>query len=569
MSTMFALLRTYPTRSALMLIALIVAGAAEGLSLTALLPLLSVAAGESVDGDVNEFVVDLLARVHLEPTVGAILIVIVFGITAKSGLLLIANSQVGYTVARIATDFRVALIDALLASEWQYFVKQRTGALANSVATEAYRAAIGFEYGARVLSLALQVVVYAGVAMLVSWQATMVSLAFGALFTLALHSLLRVARRAGLKQTQLMRELLSYLTDVLSSVKPLKAMARDRAPDAILKRQTGDLEHATRRDVMSRETLRALQEPILATLAALGLYFALAVWSLKLSQVMVLVFLLVRLLGLVNKMQRMYQRVVVQESAYWALRETAEQARASSEQTSGTKTPTIAHSIELSDVDFAYGDHNIFDDLQLEIPARTLTVLAAPSGAGKSTLLDLLCGLLKPQHGSILIDGVPLDDIDLRAWRRMIGYVPQETILLHDSILNNVIIGEPDLTEADAARALKQAGIWDFIERLPHGLDTVVGERGGQISGGQRQRIAIARALAHQPQVLILDEPTSSLDRETERRICETLRMLANELTVVAASHQHSLLEAADRVISLEDGKATLLTRGSHDSVSA
>ena len=366
-----------------------------------------------------------------------------------------------------------------------------------------------------------------------------------------------------------MRELLSYLTDVLSSVKPLKAMARDRAPDAILKRQTGDLEHATRRDVMSRETLRALQEPILATLAALGLYFALAVWSLKLSQVMVLVFLLVRLLGLVNKMQRMYQRVVVQESAYWALRETAEQARASSEQTSGTKTPTIAHSIELSDVDFAYGDHNIFDDLQLEIPARTLTVLAAPSGAGKSTLLDLLCGLLKPQHGSILIDGVPLDDIDLRAWRRMIGYVPQETILLHDSILNNVIIGEPDLTEADAARALKQAGIWDFIERLPHGLDTVVGERGGQISGGQRQRIAIARALAHQPQVLILDEPTSSLDRETERRICETLRMLANELTVVAASHQHSLLEAADRVISLEDGKATLLTRGSHDSVSA
>ena len=196
MSTMFALLRTYPTRSALMLIALIVAGAAEGLSLTALLPLLSVAAGESVDGDVNEFVVDLLARVHLEPTVGAILIVIVFGITAKSGLLLIANSQVGYTVARIATDFRVALIDALLASEWQYFVKQRTGALANSVATEAYRAAIGFEYGARVLSLALQVVVYAGVAMLVSWQATMVSLAFGALFTLALHSLLRVARRA-------------------------------------------------------------------------------------------------------------------------------------------------------------------------------------------------------------------------------------------------------------------------------------------------------------------------------------------------------------------------------------
>lgn len=569
MSTLFALLRTYPARSALMLIALLIAGAAEGLSLTALLPLLSVAAGETVDGDLNEFVVGLLARVQLEPTIGTILIVIVLGITTKSGLLLIANSQVGYTVARIATDFRVALIDALLASEWQYFVKQRTGALANSVATEAYRAAIGFEYGARFLSLALQVFIYTGVALMVSWQATTVSLAFGALFTLALHSLLRMARRAGLKQTQLMRELLSYLTDVLGSVKPLKAMARDRAADAILKRQTGDLEQATRRDVMSRETLRALQEPILACLAALGLYFALTVWSLKLSAVMVLVFLLVRLLGLVNKMQRTYQRVIVQESAYWALRQTAEQALASSEQTTGTQTPTITRSISLRDITFTYGEHRIFENLQLDIPARTLVVLAAPSGTGKSTLLDLLCGLLKPQQGSIRIDDTPLEDIDLRAWRRMIGYVPQETVLLHDSILNNVIIGEPDLTEADAARALQQAGMWDFIERMPHGLDTVVGERGGQISGGQRQRIAIARALAHQPQILILDEPTSSLDRESERLICETLRVLARELTVVAASHQHSLLDAADRVISLEEGKATLLTNGSRDSLSA
>jgi ATP-binding cassette, subfamily C, bacterial len=569
MTTVFALLRTYPARSAIMLVALIVAGAAEGLSLTALLPLLSVAAGESVDGNLNEFVVGLLARARLEPTVGAILIVIVCGITLKSSLLLVANSQVGYTVARIATDFRVALIDALLASKWQYFVRQRTGALANSVATEAYRAAIGFEYGARFLSLALQVVVYAGIALMVSWQATTVSLAFGALFTLALHSLLRVARHAGTKQTQLMRELLSYLTDVLSSVKPLKAMARDRAADAILKSQTGDLEDATRRDVMSRETLRALQEPILASLAALGLYFALTIWSLRLSEVMVLVFILVRLLGLVNKMQRTYQRVVVQESAYWALRQTAEQALASSEHAGGTKIPTIDHSIRLRDVAFAYGDHRIFEDLQLEIPARNLIVIAAPSGTGKSTLLDLLCGLLKPQHGSILIDEVPLDEIDLRAWRRMIGYVPQETVLLHDSILNNVIIGEPDLTDADAARALKQAGMWDFIERLPDGLDTVVGERGGQISGGQRQRIAVARALAHQPQILILDEPTSSLDHETERLICETLRALAKELTVVAASHQHSLIEAADRVVSLEDGHATLLSSRSHDSVSA
>ena len=406
MNTMFALLRTYPGRSALMLTALIVAGAAEGLSLTALLPLLSVATGEPVKGGINDIVLEVLRQLGIEPSVGAILVFIVCGIAIKSLLVLVANSQVGYTVARIATDFRVALIDALLASQWQYFVKQRTGALANSVATEAYRAATGFEYGARVISLLLQVSVYTIVALMVSWPATLAALAIGAIFVVALHSLLRIARRAGLKQTQLNRELLSYLTDVLGSVKPLKAMARDHAAEAMLKQQTGDLERATRREVMSRETLRALQEPILATLAALGLYFALSMWGLGLSEVMVLVFILVRLLGLVNKTQRQYQRVVTQESAYWALRKTVEQALAAGETANGTKTPTIDDSIRLEDIGFAYGEHRVFDSLDLEIPARSLVVLTAPSGAGKSTLLDLLCGLLKPQHGSIPLRGI-------------------------------------------------------------------------------------------------------------------------------------------------------------------
>ena len=568
MRTMFELLRTYPARSAIMLLALIVAGVAEGFSLTALPPLLSIAAGETVEGPLNEFVLDALARVHIAPTLGAILMVIVGGIALKSMLVLIANSQVGYTVARIATDFRIALIDALLASEWQYFLKLRAGALANSVATEAYRAAAGFEHGTRVISLGLQLVVYTGVALLVSWQATLVSLAFGGLFIVALNSLLRMARRAGLRQTQLMRELLAYLTDVLGSVKPLKAMARDHAADAILKRQTGELEHATRREIMSSETLRALQEPILAMLAAVGLYFALSVWGLKLSEVMVLVFLLVRLLGLANKIQRQYQRVLVQESAYWALRQTAEQARAAGETNSGTRTPVLEHAINLRGVGFAYGEHAIFDDLGLEIPAPGLTVIAAPSGSGKSTLLDLLCGLLKPRSGTILIDDVALDEIDLRAWRRLIGYVPQETVLLHDTILNNVVIGEPDLTVADATRALKQAGVWDFIARMPHGVDTVVGERGGQVSGGQRQRIAIARALVHRPQILILDEPTSALDPESERLICATLTQLASELTVIAASHQRVLLDAADHVIALNGGKASVTPREARDSIS-
>ncbi len=563
MGTMIALLKTYPTRSAIMLLALVVAGVAEGFSLTAMLPLLSVAAGDPVEEGIGTVVLDALDSVNIEPTIGAMLLLIVSGIVVKSALVLLANSQVGYTVARVATDFRLTLIDSLLASEWQYFLRQRTGALANSIATEAYRAATGFEYGARVIALFLQVVVYASVALMVSWQATVVALAAGALLSIPLNSLLRAARRAGHRQTQLMRSLLSYLTDVLSCVKPLKAMARDHAADAILRQQTGELEQAARQEVMSKAALRALQEPILAALAALGLYVALTVWGLQLAEVLILVFLFVRLLGMINKMQRQYQAVVTQESAYLSLRGAADNAYAAREKATGTQPASFGAAIRLDKVTFSYGERDILCELEGEIPVRSFVAIAAPSGCGKSTLLDLLCGLLKPQSGAILVDEIPLTDIDLREWRKQIGYVPQESVLFHDTIFNNVTIGAPELTRDDARWALEHAGIWNFVEGLPNGLDAIVGERGGQISGGQRQRIAIARALTHRPQLLILDEPTSALDPLSSKSIAETLVHLADQLTVVVASHHPAIIAAADQVIYLHEGK---IIGDDHDS---
>jgi ATP-binding cassette subfamily C protein len=170
--------------------------------------------------------------------------------------------------------------------------------------------------------------------------------------------------------------------------------------------------------------------------------------------------------------------------------------------------------------------------------------------------------LTEPNAGKILIDGKSLHDIDLRKWRHMIGYVSQDTILLHDTIMNNILVGEPALTAADAERALRQAGAWDFVSALPDGMHTVVGERGGLLSGGQRQRIAIARALAHGPVFLIMDEPTSALDPESEKMICETLQHLSRQLTIIAVSHQPAVINAADRVFILSEGEAKALSHG-------
>jgi ATP-binding cassette subfamily C protein len=183
-----------------------------------------------------------------------------------------------------------------------------------------------------------------------------------------------------------------------------------------------------------------------------------------------------------------------------------------------------------------------------------LTVVTGPSGAGKTTIADLIVGLIRAQAGSVLIDDVPIEAVDLGRWRAMIGYVPQDALLMHDSIAVNVTLGDPEIPAADVVAALRAAGAQEFVSALPNGIDTVVGERGLRLSGGQRQRIALARALVRKPALLILDEATTALDPDTEAGICETFRQLRGAVTILAICHQSSLIEIADSVYRVDDG---------------
>jgi len=182
--------------------------------------------------------------------------------------------------------------------------------------------------------------------------------------------------------------------------------------------------------------------------------------------------------------------------------------------------------------------------------------IVGQSGAGKSTLVDVLLGLLHSAQGSILVNGVPLADIR-REWQNSIGYVPQTIYLADDSVRRNVALGIPD-DEIDDSRlwlALESAQLADFIRGLPEQLETLVGERGSKLSGGQRQRIGIARALYHDPQVLILDEATSSLDLDTERGVMNAVESLHGVKTVIIVSHRLSTVEYCNRIYVVDDGR--------------
>jgi ATP-binding cassette subfamily C protein len=278
--------------------------------------------------------------------------------------------------------------------------------------------------------------------------------------------------------------------------------------------------------------------------------------NIPLPELLVMSLLLVKTVTIIGKVQEDLQAVNVSESGYWAIYSAIQDAKAAREETKPGRVPTLKKGIEIRDVTMAFGSKSIFKHASFSVPSGQLTAIIGASGAGKTTLVDLILGLYQPISGEILIDGQPLPDLDVLRWRSMVGYVPQELILFHDSIMSNVTLGEPSYSSADVEHALRQAGAWDFVAQLPDGMDHVVGERGALLSGGQRQRIALARALVHRPQLLILDEATSALDPRTEAEIVRNVRELSNQsgITVLSISHQPAWVTIADQVIRIQDG---------------
>ncbi|MEM8849548.1 MAG: ATP-binding cassette domain-containing protein, partial [Pseudomonadota bacterium] len=236
----------------------------------------------------------------------------------------------------------------------------------------------------------------------------------------------------------------------------------------------------------------------------------------------------------------------------------------------GTADPVFEIACRLDDVTFAHPSRPVLNGVTLTFRKNRTTVLTGPSGSGKTTVADLILGFIAPDRGQVSIDGRPLADLSLKAWRRKVGYVPQELILFNETIYDNITLGDPDLDETAVREALRVAGGLAFVDGLPDGLQTHVGEKGARLSGGQRQRIALARALVERPELLILDEVTSALDPATETAIVENIRALQGSTTIIAITHRAALLDLADQVYALQDGRlapAPALARTAGDVV--
>jgi len=535
---------------------LLLAALFEGVGVAALLPLVTVAVGDAADvGAFGAAVSDVLARLGIGQSLGMLLGVVAAALVLKSLVQAGAMVYVGFAAAERVTELRRDVVAALLEARWSFLLRQRMGRLSTVLASECSRAGELYVQTGTLLALSIQFLTYLGVALFVSWQVAIGALVLGSLVMVGLRSFVRYARRNAAKAVAVQRRLLSIFLDALRSVKPLKAMGQERVFAALLNRNISRARRLQRRAALNREAMSSIQEAAGTVILCAAFYL---LWTMRvapLPELLVSSFLLVRILGMLGKLQKSYKRAVVLERDHTATAELIEHGRRDREPAAGTRTPRFERAIRFENVELRHIDALALEDVTLEIPASRCTVLLGPSGAGKTSIVDLVLGLYRATAGRVLVDDCPLDDFDLHAWRAGIGYVPQEFVLLHDTIRANVALGDDTLTDADVLRALEQAGAAGLVADLPEGLDTRVAEGGARFSGGERQRIALARALVRRPRLLILDEITSALDEHTACEVAEKIRALVGTTTVLAITHRPELLAIADVVHRIEKGR--------------
>ena len=295
-----------------------------------------------------------------------------------------------------------------------------------------------------------------------------------------------------------------------------------------------------------------------ALLIALAFVYSVLILDTGTAQLVVLVYIFSRLWPVFSSWQGQLQNIQSNIPAYETIQESIRELSVKKrENTASGKKIEFAKNLSFHHVGFTYqnGDEEVLRGICFELPYGSVTALVGPSGAGKSTTADLLLGLLSPTKGEILVDGVPLMGEGLNAWCENIGYIPQEPLILNATVRENLLRFHPQASEEEMIEALKQSLAWPFVEKLPEGLDTVLGDMGVRISGGERQRIVLARVLIGKPKLIILDEATSALDYESESFIRETIRSLREKTTVLIIAHRMATIRGADRAIVLLNGE--------------
>lgn len=524
----------------------------EGIGLALLVPML-----ESLNRTGSSWRPLGLASFGVTTALPALLGVFVLLITLRA----IVIRQRDLTLLRLRLDFidhlRLQLQRALAGADWRFLNHLNHAEVTQVLVADLARINQGTQFlmqGLGSITMGLAGIV---VAMSISPELTLLALALAAVASLLMRRRLGAAMRMGTALSQANRRFFASLADFLGGLKIIKASATEQRHIARFEHDASSLQDQQLAFAASQSNTRALFEVATAITLAGLLWGASSLLHLAVAQLLIIVAVFARLLPMVRDWSQQFQQLMHMLPAFDDYEQWLARCQAAAEEApehTGRTLP-LGQCLSLHGVHYQHG-HSArgLHGVTLTMRAFQTTALVGPSGAGKTTLVDLVLGLLTPTAGQISVDGTPLTGQAQAAWRRSTAYVPQDAFLFPDSIRQNLTLFQPNADDDALWQALAQAAAADFVKALPHGLDTIVGERGATLSGGERQRLALARALLGRPQLLVLDEATSHLDTENEQRIQAALSSLHGQVTILLVAHRLSTVRHADQIVVMEEG---------------
>jgi len=568
--------RQYIGRRLYIVFALAIASAvAEGFGITLLLPLLRTA-GQTpgAPGSTTERLLDeLLARMGINHSILWIL-VFIGSVFILKGLLNFAYSGYkGILQAGLLRDLKSRLYGLYSTMDYRHYLDKNTGHFINVITQQVNQFFQSFNNFTGFLTQSVTTAGYFLIAFVIAWKFAAMALGVGlvvmGLFRMLNSYVRKLSRNVSSERSELNKQLVQGLQALKYIISTGQTQKMEQGVNESIRRLTRYI----RWQRIARAFTLSLKEPISVMFIVAIIAVQLTVMNQPLAPIFVAILLFNRGMHTLMSFQIGIQRTMDRIGAVEMVHREFEAVRQSQETNGHKQLQKLSGQIEYENVSFFYDEKEdaAIKNIDLTIPARSTVAFVGESGAGKSTLVDTLNLLLKPQKGRILIDGTDSREVELRSWRRQIGYVSQETVVFDDTVANNISLWTGDYAKDKTFRgqvrdAAKKAYAHNFIMDLPGGYQTRVGDRGVRLSGGQRQRLFIARELFKRPNLLILDEATSALDTESERYIQERIDALRGEITVVIIAHRLSTIKNVDRVFVLDDGR--LLESGSYQALS-
>ncbi len=483
-----------------------------------------------------------------------------------------ANTLTSSTLSRTLTAFmRERGVNLLLDVDIDYYTKMKIGDLTNRLGGEVARAANAIGTTVKLLSVGITTLVSIGILLSISWQLTLASTFLLSLINFFNQYAISHARIYGKAVSDISKDYSIAVLETLNGIRLVKSTGNEEKEYKKIVKLVQEREKADFKSQANSEVIAPISEVMGITVLLLIVYLSRTFFKDQISSIseVILMYLviLLRTLPLVSQLNTLRSAFANNSPSLDMVAEFLEKGDKPFMAYGNHKCNSIKKGIHFNHISFRYPGNEklVLKDVDLYLPRGTTLALVGGSGAGKSTLADLLPRFYDPISGSITIDGINLQEFDLKSLRREMGVVSQDTFLFNDSVKNNIAYGKPDATEEEVIIATKRANAYEFIVKLPQGFDTIIGDRGVMLSGGQRQRLAIARALLQDPKILILDEATSALDTVSERLVQEAIDELSRERTSIVIAHRLSTVQKAHQIAVLEQG--SVVEVGTHEEL--